>query len=189
MTENEKNFWLDGEDGLKPYLRLKDKGMPQGKIEQIAWLLLNGSGCGFCKVCRDNPCEIKDAEGCTGNIAKYIKETVLNEVESELNQYQAIGTVEEIKELLQIISEVQDDVDESGISTGLLNTLLEYAEYAKIGTVEECREAMGKQISKKYEIIHPCKGVSYYKCPYCDGLLHISENFCGECGQAIDWSE
>ena len=55
MTENEKNFWLDGEDGLKPYLRLKDKGMPQGKIEQIAWLLLNGSGCGFCKVCRDNP--------------------------------------------------------------------------------------------------------------------------------------
>ena len=70
-----------------------------------------------------------------------------------------------------------------------IKDLEEIQQYRAIGTVEECREAMGKQISKKYEIIHPCKGVSYYKCPYCDGLLHISENFCGECGQAIDWSE
>lgn len=101
MTENEKNFWLDGEDGLKPYLRLKDKGMPQRKIEQIAWLLLNGSGCGFCKVCRDKPCKIKDGEGCTDNIAKYIRETVLNEVESEIQQYRAIGTVEECRESME----------------------------------------------------------------------------------------
>lgn len=63
------------------------------------------------------------------------------------------------------------------------------AEYEEIGTVEECREARESQIAKKYEIIHPCKGVSYYQCPCCDGLLHINENFCGECGQAIDWSE
>lgn len=101
MTENDKNFWLDGEDGLKPYLRLKDKGMPKGKVEQIAWLLLNGSGCGFCKVCRDEPCNIKDGEGCTGNIAKYIKETVLNEIESELQQYRAIGTVEECRAAME----------------------------------------------------------------------------------------
>lgn len=72
MTEYEKHLWLDGDRGLKPYLRLKDKGMPSGKIEQIAWLLLNGSGCGFCKVCRDKPCNIKDGEGCTENIARYI---------------------------------------------------------------------------------------------------------------------
>lgn len=79
MTESEKSFWLDGEDGLKPYLR--SNGMPKGKIEQIAWLLLNGSGCGFCKVCRDKPCEIKEGERCTANIARYIRETVLNEVD------------------------------------------------------------------------------------------------------------
>lgn len=98
MTESEKRLWLDGAGGLKPYLRMKDGGMPKGKVEQIAWLLLNGSGCGFCKVCRDEPCNIKDGEKCTDNMAKYIRETVLNEVESELQQYRAIGTVEECRE-------------------------------------------------------------------------------------------
>ena len=107
----------------------------------------------------------------------------------EIQQYRAIGTVEEIKEILQIISEGQDDVDESGISTGLLHTLLEYTEYKKIGTVEECREAKELQIPKKYKKIHPCKSVTYYQCPCCNGLLHINENFCGQCGQAISWED
>ena len=70
---------MEGDRGLKPYLRLKDKGMPQGKIEQIAWLLLNGDGCGFCKVCRDEPCNINSDESCTENIANYIRECVRNE--------------------------------------------------------------------------------------------------------------
>lgn len=60
----------------------------------------------------------------------------------EIQQYRAIGTVEEIKEILQIVSEGQEDVDESGISKGLLHALLEYGQYKKIGTVEECREEM-----------------------------------------------
>lgn len=111
MTENEKNFWLDGDNGLKPYLRMKDKGMPRGKIEQIAWLLLQGSLCGFCKVCRDNPCEIKDGEGCTGNIARYIRETVLNEVESELKQYRAIGTVEECRGNKKLLEFLYDTIN------------------------------------------------------------------------------
>lgn len=80
MNKDKKtDFWLDGDDGLNLYLRLKDKGMPRGKVEQIAWLLLNGSGCGFCKTCRDNPCGIKDGEKCTDNIADYIRECVVNE--------------------------------------------------------------------------------------------------------------
>lgn len=81
MSESEKKMWLDGDDGLKPYLRLKNKGMPNGKIEQIAWLLLCGGLCGFCKVCRDEPCNIKDGESCTDNIANYIRECVRIEFE------------------------------------------------------------------------------------------------------------
>lgn len=79
ISESEKKMWLDGDDGLKPYLRMKDKGMPKGKVEQIAWLLLQGGLCGFCKVCRDEPCNIKDGEKCTDNIANYIRECVRNE--------------------------------------------------------------------------------------------------------------
>lgn len=79
MDESEKKLWLDGDDGLKPFLRLKNKGMPKGKVEQIAWLLLNGSGCGFCKICRDEPCNMKDGESCTVNIANYIRKIVKEE--------------------------------------------------------------------------------------------------------------
>ena len=74
---------------------------------------------------------------------------------TEYKQYKEIGTVEEIKEILQIVSEGQEDVDESGISTGLLHTLLEYARYKRIGTLEECREAMEIQKTsepKKYSV-------------------------------------
>lgn len=76
MDEGELNFYLSGDDKLTPYLRLKDNGMPKNPVSQIAWLLLSGSGCGFCKVCRPEPCNIKDGEKCTKNIADYIRACV-----------------------------------------------------------------------------------------------------------------
>lgn len=115
----------------------------------------------------------------------------------ELQKYRAIGTVEEIEEILQIISEGQDDVDESGISTGLLHTLLEYAEYAKIGTVEECREVVEKRRAEKplnekelrnfHEQIYSFRG----NCPKCktEGLMSINMKYCPNCGQKLNWSE
>ncbi len=107
----------------------------------------------------------------------------------QLAEYEKIGTTEEIKEILQIISEGQDDVDESGISTGLLHTLLKYAEYAKIGTIEECREAMEMQKKKKPNLVTPCKSINYYQCPLCMELVSINKNFCNNCGQALYWEE
>lgn len=102
----------------------------------------------------------------------------------QLAKYEKIGTIEEITDILQIISEGQDDVDESGISTGLLHTLLEYAEYSKIGTVEECQKARERQRTKKYKTINM---ISH--CAECDCHLKAWYAFCPECGQAIDWSE
>ena len=101
----------------------------------------------------------------------------------EIQQYRAIGTVEEIKEILQIISEGQDDVDESGISTGLLHALLEYAEYKKIGTVEECREARERYKEKKWE-----RGLGKdVRCPiYGTYTTDIFEHrYCTYCGQRL----
>ena len=116
----------------------------------------------------------------------------------ELEQYRELGTVEEIEEILQIISEGQDDVDESGISTGLLRTLLKYAEYAKIGTVEECKEAVNRQQAKKPNIW----GDGYddngnliydmYDCPDCGDSYEIDYyryDYCPNCGQKLDWSD
>lgn len=70
-----------------------------------------------------------------------------------------------------------------------IKALEEIQQYRAIGTVEECRKAMERKRAKKYKVIEPCKSVTYYQCPFCEGLLYINENFCGECGQAIDWSD
>lgn len=107
----------------------------------------------------------------------------------ELQQYRTIETVEELKSILIEISEGQDDVDDSGISVGLLHTLLEHAAYSELGTVEECREAVERQRGKKPIKITPCKSVNYYKCSLCGKLLSIDQPFCEECGNAVDWSE
>lgn len=99
----------------------------------------------------------------------------------EIQQYRKIGTVEECR--------LYKGISEKDFSTACLDLKIidELREYKNIGTVEECREAREKQEPKKYKKIHPCKSVNYYQCPCCNGLLHMNENFCGECGQAISW--
>lgn len=50
-------------------------------------------------------------------------------------------------------------------------------------------KALEKQIPQK-AIIRPTR--SFFKderCPNCDSFFIGHHNFCGECGQAIDWSE
>ena len=74
--------------------------------------------------------------------------------------------------------------------------------YKEIGTVEECREAVEKQKSKKPKDslkINPvidgngayvdADVTVYLLCPNCGEMVGIDENvdkFCHECGQAID---
>ena len=67
----------------------------------------------------------------------------------EVQQYRAIGTVEEIKDLLVTISEASEDVDESGISVGLIKDLIRLGKYREIGTVEDCREADVREDARK----------------------------------------
>ncbi len=67
----------------------------------------------------------------------------------------------------------------------LLHTLLEYSEYAKLGSVKELREAMEKQRAKK-PILN--KTVNIYFCPICERRVNYAHSmFCSGCGQAIDW--
>ena len=99
----------------------------------------------------------------------------------EIQQYRAIGTVKYFRECADILNKTETDE--------LAKIIDEWILYHKIGTVEECREAKERQKPKKYKKIHPCKSVTYYQCLCCNGLLHINENFCGECGQAILWED
>lgn len=85
-----------------------------------------------------------------------------------------------------------------------IKALEEVQQYHQIGTVEECREAVEKQIAKKPEFVdtrfmHNGKHISdgcqlqkCYKCPNCNQhIFHVwdDELYCKYCGQHIDWRD
>lgn len=108
----------------------------------------------------------------------------------EVQQYRAIGTVEEIKTVKKYIELKKRCGTPS-------NTIDLCAEYAAIGTVEECREAVDKQKPKRC-IIDSCPDHTHYKCPSC-GKIQLSTyiyahglhrlgritKYCENCGQAL----
>lgn len=72
-----------------------------------------------------------------------------------------------------------------------IKALEEVQKYRKIGTVEECREAVEKQTAKKVKSISPVKdGDSYVgligRCPCCGDILEEDTVYC-DCGQKLDW--
>ena len=71
-----------------------------------------------------------------------------------------------------------------------ISALKENQQYQEIGTVEECREAVGKQKPKKPRILvsREGKGGKYCICPRCGAVTGKHIPFCRLCGQAIDWS-
>lgn len=117
----------------------------------------------------------------------------------EVQEYRKLGTLEELTDAIQVISESADDVDERGISIGMIKDLDELAKYRKIGKVEEVREAVEKTRAKKC-IQDTCPDHTHYKCPSC-GKIQMSEyrrgirilgritNNCDNCGQRLESEE
>lgn len=85
------------------------------------------------------------------------------------------------------------------IAREAIKALEEVQEYRKIGTVEECREAVRKTKEKKC-IQDSCPDHTHYKCPSC-GKIQMSEykrgirilgritNNCDNCGQRLESGE
>lgn len=100
----------------------------------------------------------------------------------ELQQYRAIGTVEEFRNCMDILNKAETDK--------LAKIIDEWLLYQKIGTVEECREARERQRGKK-----PRFYAHNYYCGNCGNLVGNDEfkwkrfMYCDKCGQAIDWSD
>ena len=79
------------------------------------------------------------------------------------------------------------------IARTAISALKEVQQYRKIGTVEECREAVEKQKAKKC-IKDSCPDHTHYKCPSCgkiqktkydDSTFGCILNNCSNCGQAL----
>lgn len=86
----------------------------------------------------------------------------------------------------------------------ILTMVEELKQYRQIGSVEEFRAAMEKQIAKKPEFIDTrfmnngkhisdgCQLQNCYKCPNCNQhIFHVwdDELYCKYCGQLLDWSD
>lgn len=68
-----------------------------------------------------------------------------------------------------------------------MNALEEVQKYRAIGTPEECRAAMEKQKSFKPETAGLYIGIGRCKCGV--EFLDRKTNYCGNCGQKLDWSD
>ena len=76
----------------------------------------------------------------------------------------------------------------------LAEWLEELKQYRAIGTPEECRAAIEKHIPKKPVEMKPTDKLlnGYFACPMCGGWVGMDEysnEYCGCCGQKLDWSD
>ena len=99
----------------------------------------------------------------------------------EVQQYRAIGTVEELETASQYLRLVKKH--------GTVGKTIEAcAEYEEIGTVEECRAAMEKQRKK---LVKNQYGTSYIwkagYCPVCGCGVTARWDYCQCCGQKLNW--
>ena len=105
----------------------------------------------------------------------------------EIQQYRAIGTVEEVEQNARDLKRQIEHSEHLAEVLKSTKSLLEkrgrlLSDYCKIGTVEECREAVEKQKPKK---IIRIVGRYPYKCPTCNGKLEIGYRHCIICGQLL----
>lgn len=104
---------------------------------------------------------------------------------------EAIEIIETTKGLYKPKS-VQDAFDMA------VNAIREVQQYREIGTVKECREAREKKKPKKPRLNYKPRFFpknATYTCPNCGNCCltefaneRQNNNYCWDCGQAIDWS-
>ena len=119
------------------------------------------------------------------------KDEYIVELEAEIEQYRAIGTVEELITAMKYVR-----LAKAHRTVG--RAIEECAKYEEIGTPEECRAAVEKQTARKgiREKIKEGynRGMHHYYCPVCyeKGDLRNKYNvglYCSDCGQKLDWSD
>ena len=74
-----------------------------------------------------------------------------------------------------------------GFLEDVISSLEEIQQYRSIGAVSECREAMEKQKEKKPIARNDDRKI--YMCQCGNTQINTMDNYCGVCGQAIDWSD
>lgn len=98
----------------------------------------------------------------------------------ELQEYQKIGTLEEMKMLKA--------THFSGIELDKISCRLKQLEkYVDIGTLEEVREAVEKQEEERPQKVLGIFGGEEYECRECGNTVEYMDEYCKWCGQKLNW--
>ena len=122
------------------------------------------------KMCAQTPERKKEIEAYN---------TAINALE-EIQKYRAIGTVEELKSM-----------KENGAFTGvelaqLAAMQMRLKEYSAIGTIEEFKALKEKNTPQELAEHNFQDEVHHYLCPSCRSIVSCNQNYCEECGQALE---
>lgn len=104
-----------------------------------------------------------------------------DEINRELEQYRAIGTVEELKKIEESFNVISDKVW-NYILAG--EELLE--RYEAIGTIDKFKDLKEKNTKKRFNIFES-HGMRQFVCGCCDRPILTTDNYCSFCGQKLDW--
>lgn len=102
----------------------------------------------------------------------------------EVEQYRALGTVEEIKK------KIKTELPYMSLAQARFKSELD--EYRNIGTVEELKEAREKQVASKWI---ECPYADLIMCPSCNAEFSTIDNcteqfeYCPKCGKRLEWGE
>ena len=130
---------------------------------------------------------------CVASLNAYFEESAdaIQTLLEEIQQYRAIGTVEEVKQL-------KENAFTGNEMAIIASNLIVLRDYQSIGTLDQCREAVERMKPKKvvmrygctYRCPPDCGGEEYDEygdvphCPSCDRVLHSLDDIC-KCGQRI----
>ena len=107
----------------------------------------------------------------------------------EIQQYRAIGTVEQLKTMFDGFWKLKDlceEYEKYGLPEDYWKLNEMCKEYSAIGTIEEFKAMKEKSVAKK-----PAKAGIGYKCVCCGSYTDPRDwhsAYCGRCGQKMDWN-
>ena len=138
-------------------------------IERIKKDACNNS-CMIPQLCKD---------GCMYGHTKCAFSMAIKALE-EVQQYRQICT----PEVLALATKLVNIAKNCGTIGKVID---EWVDYKEIGTVEECRKAVEKQMEKKVITNHSWTHYHFY-CPICKAEVN-GMKYCPNCGQKLDWRD
>lgn len=102
--------------------------------------------------------------------------------ENLIEEYRAIGTPEELKAAMKYVHLAKRHETVGQVIENCVK-------YEEIGTLEECRKTMEKQNAVKPTVVLGIFGGTEYECKNCGNNVENGHEYCGWCGQKLDWSD